>query len=74
MDKIRHQFLVKLINEPGPSGFEDNVQNIYRNEVKPYCDEITTDSNGNVVATLNPGNDNSIMISGNAEEIGLIVN
>lgn len=74
MDKIRHQFLVKLINEPGPSGFEDNVQNIYRNEVKPYCDEITTDSNGNVVATLNPGKDFSIMISGHADEIGLIVN
>ena len=74
MDKNRKLFLEKLINEPGPSGFEENVQNVFMDEIKSSTHEITVDSNGNVVATLNPDKEFSIMIAGHADEIGLMVN
>lgn len=74
MDKKRKEFLTNLINMPGPSGFEENVQNIFKNEIEPFTNNISTDSNGNVVATLNPEKEFSIMIAGHADEIGLMVN
>ncbi len=74
MKDSQKQFLVKLLNEPSPSGYEEPVQKIWNAEVSKFCKDITKDPHGNLTAALNPGNDKSILIVGHSDEIGLIVN
>lgn len=74
MDAKKKDFLIRLINEPGPSGFEEKVQKIWKTEVSSFCKDIKSDVHGNFTATLNPDEDFSIMIVGHADEIGLVIN
>jgi putative aminopeptidase FrvX len=74
MTESQKQFLIKLLNEPSPSGYEEPVQKIWKNEVSKFCKNITKDSHGNLTAVLNPGNEKSILLAGHSDEIGLIVN
>lgn len=73
MTNEQKDFLVSLINEPGPSGHEDNVQKLWKNEVSRFCNNIQRDVHGNLTATLNPNEDFSVLIVGHADEIGLMV-
>jgi len=70
---FNEKFLIDLINEPGPSGYEDGVQKIWQKEVKKYCNNISKDVHGNITATMNPKEEFSLMIVGHADEIGLVV-
>lgn len=63
-------FLKRLVDTPGPSGYEQRVQRVYRDEVGQYVDEVRTDLMGNVVAVRNPGGGPRIMLAGHADEIG----
>jgi putative aminopeptidase FrvX len=74
MTQFQRQFLIKLLNEPAPSGYEEPVQKIWKEEVLKFCKNITKDSHGNLTAVLNPDNEKSILIVGHSDEIGLIVN
>lgn len=73
MKPNQKEFLIKLINEPAPSGYEEPVQEIWQNEVSKFCRNISRDVHGNLTATLNPGKSKSVMIVGHSDEIGLIV-
>ena len=73
MTPQQEQFLEKLIECPGPSNYEENVQALWRAEVSPHVPDITIDPYGNNVATLKGTDDISILIVGHADEIGLIV-
>lgn len=73
MKELHKQFLIKLLNEPSPSGHEDAVQKIWKNETAGFCKQIDKDTHGNLIATLYPGKEKSIMIVGHSDEIGLIV-
>lgn len=74
MTNEQKQFLIDLVNTPGPSGHEEPVQKLWQEEVKKFCPDITKDPHGNLTATLNAGKERSIMIVGHSDEIGLIVN
>lgn len=74
MTNEQKQFLVNLVNTPAPSGFEEPVQQIWKDEVSKFCPDIKKDIHGNLTATLNPGKERSIMIVGHSDEIGLIIN
>lgn len=67
-------FLKKLIDTPSPSGFETPGQKVWLDYVKSFADETFSDSYGNAVAILNPKGSPKIMVSGHADEIGLMVN
>jgi endoglucanase len=49
------------------------VQDIVRNYVTDFTDEVTTDSHGNVIAVKNPGAPLRVMLAGHCDQIGLIV-
>jgi putative aminopeptidase FrvX len=74
MTNSQKQFIINLVNTPAPSGHEEPVQKIWRDEVSKFCPDITKDIHGNLTAVLNPGRDKSIMIVGHSDEIGLIIN
>jgi putative aminopeptidase FrvX len=66
-------FLKRLVEAGGTSGYEQSVQQIFGEQVRPFCDELTTDVMGNTFALLNPGGGPRLMFAGHADEIGFLV-
>ena len=73
MEETEFAFLKQIVDTPGPSGYEQAVQRVFRERVRPYVDSIETDVMGNVIATINPSAEPRIMLAGHADEIGFIV-
>ncbi|RVD19676.1 MAG: hypothetical protein EOS73_04620 [Mesorhizobium sp.] len=66
-------YLEALIATPSPSGFEQLVAKLYRDNVREFADKVTTDVLGNVSAILNPEAGFRVMYAGHMDEIGFIV-
>jgi endoglucanase len=66
-------FLKRLVEAGGASGYEQSVQQIFRDHVRPLCSSVTTDVMGNSIAVLNPGGSPRLMFAGHADEIGFLV-
>ena len=49
MDSTAKSFLKDLVETPSPSGYEQGVQRVVREYVKPFADELKTDVHGNVI-------------------------
>src|SRR5256885_13726237 len=64
-------FLKRLLDSPGPSGFETAPARVWREEVKAFADQVTADVHGNSVATLNAKGTPRLMLAGHIDEIGL---
>lgn len=73
MDDKPFEFLQSLLNAPGVSGYEQAVQDVVRNYVKSFADEVRTDSHGNVIACVNPKAERRLMFAGHCDQIGLLV-
>lgn len=74
MDEDSLGFLRELVETPGPSGYEGDVLEVWRGRVEDSADEVRVDAYGNTTATLNPGMDSSVVLTGHADEIGFMVN
>ena len=68
-----HSFLKRLLDIPGPSGFETAPARAWREEAESFADEVTTDITGNTVAAVNPTGSPRIMLAGHIDEIGLMI-
>jgi len=64
--------LEKLSNASGPSGFEGEVREIIKDEIKNYVDEIKVDVMGNVIAHKK-GNGKKVLIDAHMDEVGFII-
>ena len=73
MDPVAHQFLEDLLTTPGPSGYEQPVQQVVRDYVTQFADDVSTDVHGNVIAVANPGADVRVMLAGHCDQIGMII-
>lgn len=73
MDLTPQQFLATLVETPGPTGHEAPVVAQWLEYVAPHADETYTDAYGNGYAVLNPGGDPRIVLTGHADELGLMV-
>jgi len=73
MQQDSFNFLKRLVDTPAPSGYEQQVQRVFRDRVATYAAEVRTDVLGNVYATVNPGGSPRIMLAGHADEIGFQV-
>ena len=73
MDESRVSFLKRLIASPSPSGFEEPVQQVIREEIRQYTDEVRTDVHGNVIAALNPGGRPRVMLTAHCDELGFLI-
>jgi putative aminopeptidase FrvX len=67
------EFLKRLLDAPGPSGFETVPARIWRAEAEGIADRVEADVTGNSAATLNPGGTPHVMLAGHIDEIGLMV-
>ena len=66
-------FLEKLLDAPGPSGFEVRPARVWREEAATFADDVRVDVSGNSFATVNPGGSPRVMLAGHIDEIGLQV-
>ncbi len=65
-------FLKRLLDTPGPSGFESAPARVWRDEASQFA-EVRGDVSGNSIAEVNPTGSPTIMLAGHIDEIGLIV-
>lgn len=57
----------------GVSGFEGDVLDVIKKQIKNYSDDINTDTLGNLVAKKNGNGKLKVMITAHTDEIGLVV-
>ncbi len=65
-------FLKRLLDTPGPSGFEHAPARVWREEAKKFA-TVRADVVGNSIATVEGGGGPTIMLAGHIDEIGVIV-
>jgi putative aminopeptidase FrvX len=66
-------FLKKLLDTPGPSGFEAAPAKIWREYAKKFS-KVSGDVAGNSLAEVNGAGKPTIMLAGHIDEIGVIIN
>jgi endoglucanase len=66
-------FLKRLLDAPGPSGFETLAGRSWRSEAQTFADKVRVDVAGNCIAEVNPGGSPTILVDGHIDEIGVIV-
>lgn len=64
--------LKRLLDTSGPSGNEQEIRNIIRNEIKSYVSEVYIDKFGNLIAHKK-GKNPTVMLVSHMDEIGLMV-
>jgi endoglucanase len=65
----------KLVQTPGPSGYEHQIRALVRQEVEPHADEIHVDNLGNLIARKGQARDDGlkVMLAAHIDEIGIMV-
>jgi len=66
-------FLKKLLDTPGPSGFEAAPAKVWRDYAKKFS-KVSGDVAGNSLAEVNGAGKPTIMLAGHIDEIGVIIN
>jgi len=70
MQEESFALLKRIVDTPGPSGYEQAVQRAFRDAINPYAADVSTDVMGSVIAVKNPSGNPRIMLAGHADEIG----
>lgn len=73
MEAEAREFLQSLLVAPSPSGFEQPAQDVVRQRMKTWADEMRTDHHGNVIVAKNPGARPRVMFAGHCDQIGMLV-
>lgn len=67
----------KLSNTFGPSGCEENVAHFIRSQINGFCDEMTTDKLGNLIAVIRGQNKSmprkKLMLAAHMDEVGFMI-
>jgi endoglucanase len=66
-------FLKKLLDTPGPSGFEGAPAKVWRDQARKFA-TVTGDVAGNSLAEVNGAGKPTVMLAGHIDEIGVIIN
>lgn len=64
--------LERLLMSISPSGREDSVREIIKNEMSAFCDEVYSDVLGNLICHKK-GNGKKLMLAAHMDEIGFVV-
>jgi endoglucanase len=73
---MEHQamnFLQRLLDAPGPSGYESEPARVWRAEAESFADRVEHDVLGNSFAYLEKSGAPRVVIEGHIDEIGLII-
>ena len=73
MNQDALQFLSRLLDSPGPSGFELGPARLWRGEAERFAERSAGGPGGNSYATINRGARPRVMFAGHIDEIGVMV-
>ncbi len=73
MEDRSFEFLKRLLDTPGPSGFETPAARVWRAEAESFASGVDVDVAGNSYASLPGGAEPRIMLAGHVDEIGLMI-
>jgi endoglucanase len=73
MESSSLDLLQALLAAPGPSGYEQPVQEVVRRYGKEHADLVQRDAHGNVILALNPDAPLRVMFAGHCDQIGMLV-
>jgi endoglucanase len=73
MEDTSFEFLKRLLDAPGPSGFETAAARVWRAEAEAFAQGVTVDVAGNSYAAIGREGGPRIMLAGHVDEIGLMV-
>src|SRR5687767_8797388 len=77
MEERAVAFLRRLLDAPGPSGYESAPAHVWREEAATFADEVTHDVVGSSFARVKPKNDlpdaPKVLLAGHIDEIGFVV-
>jgi endoglucanase len=62
-----------LINSPSPSGFEEQIQIVYKEFTKKFVGDVKSDTHGNIIALKKGFGTKKVMLIAHSDEIGLII-
>ncbi|MDH3427497.1 MAG: M42 family peptidase, partial [Gemmatimonadota bacterium] len=74
MDSDTRELLVRMLDAPGPSGYEAEATAVWRAAADDFAARTWADVHGNSFAEINPAASFTVMLAGHADEIGLMVN
>lgn len=66
-------FLKRLLDAPGPSGFESRPARVWRQEAADFAADVRGDVAGNSLAAAGPADGPVILLAGHIDEIGVII-
>jgi putative aminopeptidase FrvX len=70
-------FLRRLLDAPGPSGYESAPAQVWRDEAAAFADEVTHDVVGSSFARVKPRQDATdppkVLLAGHIDEIGFVI-
>jgi endoglucanase len=70
-------FLRRLLDAPGPSGYESAPAQVWREEAATFADEVTHDVVGSSFARVKPGGNATdapkVLLAGHIDEIGFVI-
>jgi endoglucanase len=66
-------FLKRLLDAPGPSGYEQAPARVWRDEASTFADEVHGDVLGNSFARIKSEGGQKVVIEGHIDEIGLMI-
>src|SRR5690348_766376 len=69
----QYALLQQLVASPSPSGFEQRAQQVVREAVQAFADEVRTDVHGNVIVSLNPNGYPRVILTAHIDEIGFLI-
>lgn len=72
MQTSSYEFLKRLLDAPGPSGFETVAARVWRAEAEGFADTVDVDVAGNSAAALGGGGPR-VMLAGHIDEIGVMI-
>lgn len=73
MEQDALNYLKTLVETHGSSGYEEQVQAVFRERVKDVCDTVETDVMGSVIACRNKTGKVKVLLDGHSDEIGFLV-
>ncbi|EKK02132.1 peptidase M42 family protein [Rhodopirellula baltica SH28] len=67
------EFFKQSILTPSPSGYEEPIQKLIGEYLKPHSDEVSIDVHGNLTARVGKAGGPKLMLAGHCDQIGMLI-
>ncbi|TWU23039.1 putative aminopeptidase YsdC [Novipirellula galeiformis] len=73
MQDAAREFFRQAIETPSPSGYEEPIQRLIGDYIRPFADQVRTDVHGNLIASVGDLSGPRLMYAGHCDQIGMLI-